>query len=118
MPIYTYKCGSCDATREYLVNMGARPRECMDCNGKSLERVYAGQTFGLVTGTARISCEGVIENVTARNAASVVDTLEPGIHITTGVTADGGEVMNVSRVTPEGRVDVSVTGKKSPGPIN
>ncbi len=118
MPIYTYICGGCSETLDYLVpRVGQVPDECRACHGTDLTRSYDGQTFGMAVAGAVVSQEGQVSNlgnsVSEKAATSGVEAkLTPGIHLTQGVTPDGKASINVSRVTKEGKVDASVTGTK------
>jgi putative FmdB family regulatory protein len=127
MPIYTYKCQDCGTVADYLVKKwGQKPDGCKDCGSQIIAREWSGQTFACTKSSTRLdyngnvhpgqggtNLEGSVAQATQNDSttATSVDTrLEPGIHITTGVTRDKRLALNVSRVQADGKVDTSVTG--------
>lgn len=117
MPIYTYLCQECKSTDDYLVaRWGEKPDSCIRCTSPNLERTFEGQTFACAKGSARITESGDISqgqgvsNVEVK--AQTQTGLQPGLHITEGITRDKKRCINISRVQPNGKVDASVTGYK------
>lgn len=49
MPIYSFKCGSCSAERDYSVSkMGGMPLRCIECDATdNFQRVYANEGFSI-----------------------------------------------------------------------
>jgi len=118
MPIYTYHCRECNSTRDYLVSRWGQipPNGCLDCHASDLVRTFEGQTFACTKTGVRIGEGATIgegQGFSNKEIRAQTSTeLLPGIHITTGVTRDKRNCINVSRVQPNGKVDASVTGYK------
>jgi putative FmdB family regulatory protein len=123
MPIYTYECVKCGAIDDYLVaKPGQKPASCIECGGHKLERILAGQTFATVSATIGLTFDGQkmsnlgIENTMEPDQQHKPEPvnnrgiLEPGVYLSAGVSEDGKELINVSRVQDDGNVDASVTG--------
>jgi len=48
MPTYTYNCGNCNTSGDYVHKMGDKPDRCFSCGVPGrLERVFAGQPFSV-----------------------------------------------------------------------
>jgi putative FmdB family regulatory protein len=41
MPIYEYRCGSCDAVTEAFVRGGKEPEKCSECGAEALTRLIS-----------------------------------------------------------------------------
>lgn len=50
MPIYEFRCGTCDQRFEALVDVGTESAVCRECGAESAQRVMSAQAppFGLV----------------------------------------------------------------------
>lgn len=51
MPLYPYKCGTCDYEGEVLVPTGEKPAKCDACGAEDITRLWHGQTFAARTGS-------------------------------------------------------------------
>jgi len=118
MPIYRYECKDCGVAADYLVRKaGQTPDGCERCDSDDLTRILHGQTFSTVTESVRMTEEGKFkEGIPTDQQTQTIDDktqLEPGIYVSSGVSEDGKQLINVSRVQDDGKVDASVTGSKT-----
>lgn len=41
MPIYEFKCGSCEKVSEFLLNFGESKKKCPECGANRLSRIFS-----------------------------------------------------------------------------
>lgn len=119
MPIYTYQCGDCGTTEDYLVNtLSAKPEEgCRACHGTDLTRVFDGQTFSTKTTTQPTqepktltpSMKLQLQNDVAELREETMSHLHPGLNITTKSLGEDFFARDVTLADEQGRPICSST---------
>lgn len=63
MPLYTFKCGTCDHTQDYLVKMGTEKTDCKKCGQEATKQLsYKFAATGLPNG--HIAIKGHVRKTT------------------------------------------------------